>query len=136
METWKQTGIPLHIVLRGIERAFHSHETKKRKRSVKSLLYCQEEIEAQYAEWLESRVGANPNTTAEIDTDKTPFTRLEFENTCRSLRRSSSTWLLFADGNGSDSFSEALSRASQLLKDLQQTSIQTLTQTPESWKTH
>ena len=64
METWKQNGIPLHIVLRGIERAFHSHESKKRKRSVKSLLYCQEEIEAQYAEWLESRVGANPNTTA------------------------------------------------------------------------
>src|SRR5678810_1179011 len=50
METWKQAGIPLHIVLRGIERAFNSHEAKKRKRSVHSLVYCQEEIEAQYAE--------------------------------------------------------------------------------------
>ena len=60
METWKETGIPLHIVLRGVERSFDSFEAKPRKRSVKSLLYCQEEVEAQYAEWLESRVGADP----------------------------------------------------------------------------
>ena len=59
METWKEQEIPLHIVLRGIERAFDSFESKPRKRSVKSLLYCQEEVEAQFAEWLEARVGAN-----------------------------------------------------------------------------
>jgi hypothetical protein len=58
IESWKETEIPLHVVLRGIERAFDSWESKPRKRSVKSLLYCQEEVEAQYAEWLESRVGA------------------------------------------------------------------------------
>src|SRR5690349_12661961 len=60
METWKQQDIPLHIVLRGIEKSFDSFEAKPRKRSVKTLLYCQEEVEAQFAEWLESRVGANP----------------------------------------------------------------------------
>src|SRR5258708_975293 len=58
IETWKEMGIPLHIVLRGIEKAFDSWEYKPRKRSVKTLLYCQEEVEAQYAEWLEARVGA------------------------------------------------------------------------------
>ena len=58
IESWKEMGIPLRIVLRGIERAFDSWESKPRKRSVKTLLYCQEEVEAQYAEWLESRVGA------------------------------------------------------------------------------
>ncbi len=57
IETWKQIGVPLHVVLRGIERAFDSWEARPRKRSVKSLLYCQEEVEAQYAEWLEARVG-------------------------------------------------------------------------------
>src|SRR5262247_289255 len=73
METWKETEIPLHIVLRGIERAFDSHAAKKRKRSIKSLLYCQEEVEAQYAEWIESRVGANPTAAADADVNKTPF---------------------------------------------------------------
>ncbi|HET6669515.1 MAG TPA: hypothetical protein VFH15_04710 [Pyrinomonadaceae bacterium] len=60
IETWKDLGVPLHIVLRGIEQSFDSWEAKPRKRTVKSLLYCQEEIEAQYAEWLDSRVGATP----------------------------------------------------------------------------
>src|SRR3977135_519767 len=58
IESWKEIGIPLHIALRGIEKAFDSWESKPRKRSVKTLLYCQEEVEAQYAEWLEARVGA------------------------------------------------------------------------------
>jgi hypothetical protein len=43
----------------GIEKSFDSWESKPRKRSVKSLLYCQEEVEAQFAEWLESRLGAS-----------------------------------------------------------------------------
>src|SRR6476660_5039984 len=75
METWKETGIPLHIVLRGVERSFDSFEAKPRKRSVKSLLYCQEEVEAQHAEWLESRVGANPPTDTEEVSAKTPFSK-------------------------------------------------------------
>src|SRR6266536_1694176 len=35
IESWKELGIPLHIVLRGIEKAFDSWEAKPRKRSVK-----------------------------------------------------------------------------------------------------
>jgi hypothetical protein len=69
MESWKQQEIPLHLVLRAIERAFDSFEARPRKRSVKSLLYCQEEVEAQFAEWLESRVGANESSTAEGQVD-------------------------------------------------------------------
>jgi hypothetical protein len=59
MESWKKMGIPLHVALRGIEKAFDSFESRPRKRSVKSLMYCQEEVEAQYAEWLESQTGAH-----------------------------------------------------------------------------
>jgi hypothetical protein len=58
MESWKAMGIPLHVVLRGIEKSFDSYESKPRKRSVKTLFYCQEEVEAQFAEWLESQTGA------------------------------------------------------------------------------
>lgn len=60
IETWQERGIPLRIVLRGIERVFDSYEkSANRRRTIKSLTYCKEEIEAQYAEWLESRVGKN-----------------------------------------------------------------------------
>src|SRR5215471_21340802 len=55
IESWKERGVPLHVALRGIEHAFDSYDAKKQKRTVKTLLYCQEEVEAQYAEWLESR---------------------------------------------------------------------------------
>ncbi len=58
IETWQERGIPLHIVLCGIERVFDSVDKQPpRKRSVKGLFYCKEEIEAQYAEWLDSQVG-------------------------------------------------------------------------------
>lgn len=57
IESWKEMGVPLHVALRGIERAFDSFEAKPRRRSVKSLLYCQEEVEAQFAEWQEAQVG-------------------------------------------------------------------------------
>src|ERR1044072_8912373 len=64
IESWKEMGVPLHVALRGIEKSFDSYESKPRKRTVKSLFYCQEEVEAQFAEWLESQTGAPaPATT-------------------------------------------------------------------------
>jgi hypothetical protein len=60
IESWQEREVPLHIVLRGIERVFDTIDKQpNRKRSVKSLFYCKEEIEAQFAEWLESQVGKN-----------------------------------------------------------------------------
>lgn len=58
IETWQERGVPLHIILRGIEKIFDGIDKQPaRKRTVKSLMYCREEIEARYAEWLEARVG-------------------------------------------------------------------------------
>src|ERR671921_600724 len=59
IESWKEMGVPLHVALRGIEKSFDSYESKPRKRTVKSLFYCQEEVEAQFAEWVESQTGAH-----------------------------------------------------------------------------
>ena len=64
IENWKERGVPLHVALRGIEHAFDSYDAKKQKRTVKTLVYCQEEVEAQHAEWLESRVGNHEDATA------------------------------------------------------------------------
>lgn len=76
IESWKERGVPLHVALRGIEHAFDSYDAKKHKRTVKTLLYCQEEVEAQYAEWLESRVGKQDEREADADDEsKSPFPR-------------------------------------------------------------
>lgn len=63
IESWKERGVPLHVALRGIESAFDSYESRPRRRSIKTLVYCQEEVEAQFAEWLESQHGAGLATT-------------------------------------------------------------------------
>jgi hypothetical protein len=65
IETWKQAGVPLHVAIRGIERSFDSYESKPRHRSVKSLMYCREEVEAQHAEWVERQVGSDSNVEDE-----------------------------------------------------------------------
>jgi hypothetical protein len=70
IEGWKARGVPLHVVLRGVEQSFDSYEAKPRRRSVKSLFYCQEEVEAQYAEWLESQLGAT--SAAATATEQSP----------------------------------------------------------------
>ncbi len=62
MEMWKQRGIPLHIVLRGINASFDSYDQRaNRGRRVNSLFYCQQEVEAVFNEYCESRVGSNNN---------------------------------------------------------------------------
>jgi len=69
IETWQEREVPLHIILSGIERVFDSADKQpSNKRTIKSLLYCKEEIEAQYAEWLERQVGKN--NTAKIKDSK------------------------------------------------------------------
>lgn len=74
IETWQEREVPLHIILRGIERVFDSADKQPaRKRTIKSLLYCKEEIEAQYSEWLETQIGKNgssDNQNSEIKNEK------------------------------------------------------------------
>jgi hypothetical protein len=95
IESWKEMGIPLHVALRGIERAFDSYESKPRKRSVKTLFYCQEEVEAQYGEWLESQLGANgeggsdgEGTEVELADARLPFPRQSIIEHLAGARRS------------------------------------------------
>jgi hypothetical protein len=119
IEGWKERGVPLHVVVRAIEHAFDSYQSKQRKRSVKTLLYCQEEVEAQYAEWLESRVGSHDEAeTQSADESKSPFPRdavlahlarsLDHLNKLHEERRQ----------NNEDELSEALSRAVTLLSEI------------------
>ncbi|MBV9241280.1 MAG: hypothetical protein JO314_04655 [Acidobacteria bacterium] len=72
MDGWKERGIPLHIVIRAIESVFDVYDRQPAgTRTIKSLFYCREEIEAQYLEWVNSRVGsADDEGSRQFSTDE------------------------------------------------------------------
>jgi hypothetical protein len=131
IESWKRMGVPLHVALRGIEKAFDSYESRPRNRSVKSLFYCQEEVEAQFAEWLESQRGAHPAAEedgaggGEVAEDNgggaLPFPReiiAAHLSDCRvALERTRDER---ARAGGEDALSEALGRAASRLAALEE----------------
>jgi hypothetical protein len=57
IETWKDAGIPLQAVLRGIDGAFERYEKRPTPRKVNSLAYCAQEVLAAAEEMKEAAVG-------------------------------------------------------------------------------
>lgn len=56
--TWRDTGIPLHVALRGIDKAMDSFFAKTRSdKKVNTLFYCHDTVMTEYAGYIESRVG-------------------------------------------------------------------------------
>ena len=126
IESWKEMGVPLHVALRGIERSFDSFESKPRRRTVKSLLYCQEEVEAQFAEWQEAQVGADGGAkknggssgTKEAAEAGLPFTRAAILEHLEHARKALQKICDERKRSRKDDFCDALSRATERLKEL------------------
>jgi hypothetical protein len=57
IETWKDAGIPLAAVLRGIEAAFERYEKRPSKRKVNGLAYCAQEVLSAAEQMKEAAVG-------------------------------------------------------------------------------
>jgi hypothetical protein len=75
IESWQEKGIPLKVVLRGIENVFDAFDKNpQRARTIKSLTYCRDEVESLYAAWLETQVGKNgrPEKTTPPTSEKEP----------------------------------------------------------------
>lgn len=117
IESWKTRGVPLHVAVRGIEHAFDSHQAKRRKRSVKTLLYCQEEVEAQYAEWLESRVGSHEEAQGD-EPGESPFPRDAVVAHLARLLEELTKLYEARRQTEEDELTETLSRASALLSEI------------------
>ena len=64
LETWKDAGIPLEAVLRGIDATFEKWERRpKRFQKVNGLAYCSQEVLTSVEELKETAVGAAPKGT-------------------------------------------------------------------------
>jgi hypothetical protein len=66
IETWKNAGIPLDAVLRGIDSALDKYDKRPRKaRKVNSLAYCSQEVLAAAEDMKEAATGAKREISAE-----------------------------------------------------------------------
>ncbi len=57
IELWKDSRIPLHVVLRGIDRSFES-TSKRKKRSPLTLFYCHPAVMEAFEEYREAMLGS------------------------------------------------------------------------------
>ncbi len=65
IETWREAGIPLEAVLRGIDAAFDKWERRAKKtRRVNSLAYCQQEVLAAVEDLQEAALGSTRDPSA------------------------------------------------------------------------
>ena len=73
METWKDAGIPLEAVLRGIDATFERYDARPSKtRKVNSLAYCSQEVLAAAEEMKQAAEGALPASAEPKDTGFAP----------------------------------------------------------------
>jgi hypothetical protein len=85
IETWKNAGIPLGAVLRGIDAAFDRYDQRPSKtKKVNSLAYCSQEVLAAAEELKETAVGASAAGAAP---SKPSAPGLEAETVAGFLRR-------------------------------------------------
>jgi hypothetical protein len=61
IEIWKDAGIPLEAVLRGVDAAFDRYEKRPSQRRINSLAYCAQEVLATAEDMKEAAVGASSN---------------------------------------------------------------------------
>jgi hypothetical protein len=104
VESWKDSGIPLAVVMRGITQAFDQYDARpNRFQKVNSLLYCQQAVEESYAEYRLSQVGGGPAPPDDATQDK------DIRGGARKQRRASSAEAM---GFSRESLTEFVERCS------------------------
>ena len=79
IEAWKERGIPLQIAVRAIETVFDTADAQPqaRRAAIKSLTYCRDEVERQFAAWTALQTGNQLQQTAENQTTAVQINSVE-----------------------------------------------------------
>jgi hypothetical protein len=73
IETWREAGIPLPAVLRGIDSAFDRYDARKRRtRRVNGLAWCAQEVMAAAEQMKEAAVGTNSGQASASQAEAAP----------------------------------------------------------------
>jgi hypothetical protein len=72
IETWREAGIPLEAVLRGIDNAFDKHDVRARRtsgrlRKVNGLAWCAQSVMEATEQAMEAAVGASSESAPNVD---------------------------------------------------------------------
>ena len=67
IETWKDAGIPLEAVLRGIDEAFDNYDKRPTPRKVNSLAYCSQAVLSVAEDMKEAAVGTPAENSSKPD---------------------------------------------------------------------
>ncbi|HEY7095926.1 MAG TPA: hypothetical protein VH437_04330, partial [Terriglobales bacterium] len=67
IETWKDAGIPLEAVLRGIDEAFDNYDKRPTPRKVNSLAYCSQAVLSAAEDMKEAAVGTPTEKSSNSD---------------------------------------------------------------------
>ncbi len=69
--TWRDSGVPLHVALRGIDIAMDSFFSGSRRATERpgTLFYCHDAVMAEYARYLEAHIGEVPPAGGETHAD-------------------------------------------------------------------
>lgn len=126
IESWKDIGVPLHIVLRAIERTFDGWESKPHRfRRVNSIFFCQQEVESCYAEYRQSLVGAaegeaggETGAAAAVDDADSPFQRATVEAYLARVADDLDRSRALVTERGLEGLAEALGRARTRLDEI------------------
>lgn len=111
IEAWRDRGIPLHIVIRAIENVFDGYDKNPGPRTIKGLLYCKEEVEAQFLEWSKMQTGKSAEGSNEGSIEFSPERIVEhIDNIIEQLARSDNAELR-------EDIERAISRLKQLAID-------------------
>ena len=114
IETWKDAGVPLEAVLRGIDAAFDSYDQHPSKtKKINSLAYCSQAVLTAAEDMKEAAVGANTQTAGE----RTAKQGFEPNSVAAFLRRSAETMDKAQAPPGSSEFISETARTLRQLGD-------------------
>jgi hypothetical protein len=118
IDGWQERGVPLHVVLRAIETVFDGFEKQpNQNRTIKSLFYCREEVEAQFAEWSAAQVGSHVEGRPLL-TDDPDSEQPDRERIIAHIQKSIGSLRAVAGAGLAEDIERAITRLEELLANL------------------
>lgn len=126
IESWREAGIPLEAVLRGIDTAFDRYESRSAKakgrlRKVNGLAWCAQAVMAAAEEMVEAATGAAPQR--EIATQPSGF---ENERVASYLKRNADAVTAAGEKDSNEALSAMANRLRELAASLSDTDAMSL----------
>jgi hypothetical protein len=75
ISTWRESGVPLHVALRGIDIALDQWNAKPHRSSERlhTLFYCHDAVMEEYARHIESHLGESPEESKSASAESEPL---------------------------------------------------------------